>query len=149
MSWKVSMLESKTFRVWLGVTLLLCAISNGEALGAQEKQRSIAPADYRIEIGDVLQIDVWRQSEITRTVPVQPDGSINLPLIGEVKVSGLSAMDLAGLLRAKLKDIIPNPQVTVIVSLHGTKLLAAPAARPLLKPPPPVSPELKQRCCVA
>ncbi len=121
---------------------------SGKALSAQE-QRSSAPAEYRIAIGDVLQIDVWKQPEITRTIPVRPDGSISLPLVNDVKVSGLSAMELAGLLREKLKDIIPDPQVTVAVSRHGTKSLATPLPLVPLKLLPPVSPDLKQKCCVA
>jgi polysaccharide biosynthesis/export protein len=143
------MLGLKTFRVWFGVILLTLAIS-GEALSAQE-QRSTALADYRIGIGDVLQIDVWKEPEITRTIPVRPDGSIGLPLINDVKVSGLSAMELAELIREKLKDLIPNPQVTVTVTgIHGTNFptISAPARPPKVSPPP-LSPDLKQKCCVA
>ena len=58
-------------------------------------------------------------------------------------------MELAGLLREKLKDIIPDPQVTVAVSRHGTKSLATPLPLVPLKLLPPVSPDLKQKCCVA
>jgi len=142
------MLGLKTFRVSFGVILLTCAIS-GKVLSAQEEHPSIAPADYRIGAGDVLQIDVWRQPQITRTIPVRPDGSISLPVINDLKVSGLSATELAGLLREKLKDIIPNPQVSVTVSRHGTKFLATPLPLVPLKLPPPLSPDLKQKCCVA
>jgi polysaccharide export outer membrane protein len=144
------MVGSKTFWVWFGVILLTCFVS-GEVVSAQEEHPSIALADYRICAGDVLQIDVWNQPEITRTIPVRPDGSISLPVINEVKASGLSAMELAGLLRDKLKDIIHNPQVTITVAAHGTKHLAAPPL-PLLPgkfPPPPISPDLKHKCCIA
>jgi polysaccharide biosynthesis/export protein len=143
------MLESKTLRVWFAVTLLMCVISCGEALSAQEEPRLNAPTDFRIGIGDVLQIDVWKQPEITRTIPVRPDGTISLPLINDVKVSGLSAMQVAGLIHDKLKDFIPNPQVTVTVTTLGPKLLTTPPQFPVLKGPPPVSPDLKQKCCLA
>jgi protein involved in polysaccharide export with SLBB domain len=127
----------------------MCVISCGEALSAQEEPRLNAPTDYRIGIGDVLQIDVWKQPEINRVIGVRPDGTISLPLIDDVKVSGLSAMQLAGLIHDKLKDFIPNPQVTVIVTPLGPKSLTPPPLFPLLKGPPPVSPDLKQKCCLA
>jgi hypothetical protein len=142
------MLGFKAFRVWFGVILLTFAIS-GKALSAQE-QSSSTPAEYRIAVGDVLQIDVWKQPEITRTTPVRPDGSISLPLINNVKVSGLSALQLAGLIREKLKDLIPNAQVTVTVSPRDTFLAAPPRPHPPIFPPtPPISPDLKQKCCAA
>ena len=84
------------------VIFLALAIS-GQALNAQE-QRSIAPADYRIGIGDVLQIDVWKHPEITRAIPVRPDGRISLPLINDVKVSGLSAPSCFRLAAAKRRN---------------------------------------------
>ena len=140
----------KTFPVWFGAILLTCAVS-GEVLNAQEEHTSIAPADYSICARDVLVVDVWRQPEITRTIPVRPDGCISLPTISEVKVSRLSALELAALIRDKLQDIISNPRVTVTVIPHGTKFPTAPALGHPIKvsPPSPLSPDLKQRCCVA
>jgi hypothetical protein len=145
---QLAMLVLKAFRVWFGVILLTCAIF-GEVLSAQEERPSIAPADYRIGAGDVLKIDVWRQPEITRTIPVRVDGSISLPLIDSLKVSGLSALELAGLIRDKLRDSIPDPRVTVTVIPHGMKFPTAPAPSRPLKGSPPLSPDLKQKCCVA
>jgi hypothetical protein len=86
------MLESKTFLVWFGATLLMCAISCGQALSAQEIQHSIAkPVDtYRIGVGDRIQLDVWRHPELTRTVVVDSKGDITLPSVHVVRVSGLS-----------------------------------------------------------
>ncbi len=79
------MLESKTGRVWFCAILLLCAISCGGVLNARGKQ-SPAPlatgeGDYHIAPGDVIQIDVWKEPEITRTTLVRPDGKISLPLL--------------------------------------------------------------------
>jgi len=135
------MLESKTLRVWLTATLLTCAISRGEALSAQEKPVTAAAAlEYRIHFGDVIKLDVWKQPEITRTVPVDREGNINLPLIHNVKVAGLTAMELASLIRQKLLGLIPSPQVTVTIaemsdpSALPPQPLGAPAIRPLNPP---------------
>jgi polysaccharide biosynthesis/export protein len=72
--------------------------------------------DYRIGPLDVLRIDVWKETEISRSVPVRPDGKISLPLLNDVQAAGLTTTQLAGVISAGLKDYITNPQVTVSVS---------------------------------
>ncbi len=72
--------------------------------------------EYYIGPQDVLQIDVWKEPEITRTIPVRPDGKISLPLLNDVQAAGLTAMQLAGSIREGLTKYLQNPQVTVIVS---------------------------------
>lgn len=150
------MLESKTGRVWFCAILLLCAIScGGVVLNAQQKQ-SPAPlatgeGDYHIAPGDVIQIDVWKEPEITRTILVRPDGKISLPILKDVQAEGLTAMQLAGVLHDGLAKHLTNPQITVTITgiAGGTKFLVTPSP---LHPPkvlPPVSPDLKQKCCVA
>jgi polysaccharide export outer membrane protein len=71
--------------------------------------------DYIIGPSDVLAITVWKDTELTRTVPVRPDGRISLPLIGELEVSGLTAPAVQQLVAEKLKVFISDPQVAVIV----------------------------------
>src|SRR5215469_7013917 len=73
-------------------------------------------ASYIIAPDDVLSIDVWKEAEITRTVPVRPDGKISLPLLNDVQAAGLTATDLASIIAEKLKKFIANPQVTVILT---------------------------------
>jgi protein involved in polysaccharide export with SLBB domain len=146
------MLEAKTFRVWFGVAVLMCAISRGEALRAQEKPHSIASAtEYHIHAGDVVKLDVWKHPEITRTVPVDRKGNLHLPLIHDVKAAGLTAMELAGVIRQKLEGIIPNPQVTVIITEISDPSSLPPELVPqmLLHRQEPLSPDLKHKCCVA
>jgi polysaccharide export outer membrane protein len=72
--------------------------------------------EYRIGPQDVVQIDVWKEPEITRTIPVRPDGKISLPLVNDVQASGLTAMQLAGVIRDGLTKYLTNPQVTVTVT---------------------------------
>jgi len=64
---------------------------------------------------DVLAISVWKEPDISRNVPVRPDGKISLPLVGELQASGLTASQLQDVIAQKLKDYISNPQVNVIV----------------------------------
>lgn len=72
--------------------------------------------DYKIGPQDVVRIDVWKEPDITRTIPVRPDGKISLPLLNDVQASGLTAMQLAGNIRSSLTKYITNPQVTVTVT---------------------------------
>jgi polysaccharide export outer membrane protein len=63
----------------------------------------------------VLAINVWKEPEVTRTVPVRPDGKISLPLIGEVKAAGLTPPQLRAQLTTQLNKYIDNVEVAVIV----------------------------------
>ena len=74
-----------------------------------------APPDFVIGPSDVLNVNVWREGEISRTVPVRPDGKISLPLLGDLQASGLTAGQLQDVIKRELKDYIANPEVTVIV----------------------------------
>ena len=71
---------------------------------------------YVIGENDVLDIDVWKEKEISRTIPVRPDGKISLPLIGEIQASGLTPLQLQTNVTQQLKAYIDNPEVTVIVA---------------------------------
>lgn len=71
---------------------------------------------YKIGAQDVLKVDVWREEQLTRIVPVRPDGKITLPLLNDVQAVGLTPMELAGAIREELKKYITNPQVTVTVT---------------------------------
>ena len=84
----------------------------------QPAQHNVSRADddYIIGPSDVLDINVWKDPELTQTVPVRPDGRITLPLIGELQVSGLTATNVQLLVTKKLKEYVSNPEVTVIVA---------------------------------
>ena len=71
---------------------------------------------YKIGAQDVIRVDVWREDQLTRTVPVRPDGKITLPLLNDVQAAGLTPTQLAGVIREELKKFITNPQVTVSVT---------------------------------
>lgn len=72
--------------------------------------------NYVIGPQDVLDVDVWKEPELTRQVPVRPDGKISLPLLNDVQAAGLTPAKLADEIGEGLKKYITDPQVTVIVS---------------------------------
>jgi polysaccharide biosynthesis/export protein len=76
----------------------------------------VAPSDYKIGPQDILRIDVWKEPEISRSVPVRPDGKISLPLLNDVQAAGLTAVQLAKNIRDGLTRFITSPQVTVIIT---------------------------------
>jgi polysaccharide biosynthesis/export protein len=65
---------------------------------------------------DVLDITVWKEPEVSRVVPVRPDGRISLPLINDVQAAGLSPEQLAAAVTEKLREFLNQPKVTVIVT---------------------------------
>jgi len=86
--------------------------------GSSERDggRGAAPDVYRIGPEDILQISVWKNDTLTRTVPVRPDGKISLPLLNDLQAAGLTALELREVLTRKLAEYMPSPEVSVIVS---------------------------------
>jgi polysaccharide export outer membrane protein len=72
--------------------------------------------NYIIGPQDVLDISVWKETELTRTVPVRPDGKISIPLLNDVRAAGLTPNQLAAQITTSLKRFVTDPQVTVIVT---------------------------------
>jgi polysaccharide biosynthesis/export protein len=77
--------------------------------------KSTADAAYLIGTEDILAINVWHEAEMSRAVPVRPDGKISLPLAGEFQAAGLTPPQLEEAIRTKLQSLMQNPQVTVMV----------------------------------
>jgi polysaccharide export outer membrane protein len=75
------------------------------------------PHDNSFVIGndDVLAINVWKEPDISRSIPVRSDGKISLPLVGEVQAAGLTPLMLEKDIATKLKSYIAEPEVTVMV----------------------------------
>jgi len=71
---------------------------------------------YVIGADDVLHISVWKENELTNTLPVRPDGMISMPLLNDVQAAGLTPMQLAASLTDKLKKYLSDPRVTVVVT---------------------------------
>jgi polysaccharide export outer membrane protein len=71
--------------------------------------------DYVIGPEDVLAVNVWKEPEISRTVPVRPDGKISLPLLGDMMATGLTAQQLQASITQRLQNYVSSPEVSVIV----------------------------------
>ena len=93
---------------------------------AADKATNVVP-DSQAGIGyvigpeDVLHIAVWREADLTATLPVRPDGKISLPLLNDVQASGLTPQQLADSVTEKLKKYIADPRVTVVVTQINSK----------------------------
>jgi polysaccharide export outer membrane protein len=110
----------------------------GENKSTQTQAAATTDASYKIGPQDVLRIDVWKEPEISRSVPVRPDGKVSLPLLNDVQAAGLTAMELASVITEGLKKFMNSPQVTVSVSeinsrrVYVTGEVTRPGAYPLL-----------------
>ncbi len=110
-------------RSLVGAVLLVSAVMVADLVDAQaavdpseRDGRAAAPEVYRIGPEDILQISVWKNDAMSRTLPVRPDGKISLPLLSDVQAAGLTAIELREILTKKLAEYMPNPEVSVIVS---------------------------------
>jgi polysaccharide biosynthesis/export protein len=94
-----------------------------EAPASTEPKVEAEPkAEYVVGDGDVLHIDVWQEPEVSQNVTVRPDGNISLPLINEVKVGGMTPLQIQSLVADKLKSFVNQPKVTVTVTeVHSRK----------------------------
>jgi len=95
---------------------------SGEPSQAGQTPATAAPKpatqdpNYIIGPQDILDINVWREQELTRAVPVRPDGKISLPLLNDVQAAGLTPMQLSQRITEGLKKFVADPQVTVLVA---------------------------------
>jgi polysaccharide biosynthesis/export protein len=125
----------RAHRILLTLTLLLL-LSAGAFAQSDSTSRPPAPAagkhadeksaadsqvahsddSYVIGANDVLAINVWKEPDISRSVPVRSDGKISLPLVGELQASGETPRQLEEQITKSLQNYISEPQVTVIVT---------------------------------
>lgn len=96
------------------------ATARNNAPADEEGKPSVIAAttdpSYVIGPEDVLDINVWKEPDMTRLVPVRPDGKISLPLINDVQAAGSTPQQLASTVTEKLRKFMTAPQVTVIVT---------------------------------
>jgi polysaccharide export outer membrane protein len=105
----------------------------------QAKAEVVAePGTYIIGAEDVLDISVWQEPNVSRSVPVRPDGKISIPLVNDIQAAGLTPMQLAVSITQKLEQFLTKPQVTVTVTaINSQKVfvigeVARPGPMPLL-----------------
>lgn len=90
---------------------------NIQGKGAVQTAATSNAHDNNFTIGndDVLAINVWKEPDISRAIPVRSDGKISLPLVGELQAAGRTPLKLEEDIASKLKNYISEPEVTVIV----------------------------------
>ena len=102
---------------WFGLTLMIALPVPVFAQTPEVVAPEASPAKYEYVIGpaDVLEIAVWQNTLISRTIPVRPDGKISIPVLNDVQAAGLTPMQLQASLIKALAAFIQTPEVSVIV----------------------------------
>jgi polysaccharide export outer membrane protein len=115
------------------------AMAAGAANVNEQKPRAATDdPNYVIGPEDILDINVWKEPDISRVVPVRPDGKISLPLLHDVQAAGLTPRQLGSQVTESLKKYLTEPQVTVIVTAINSRRfyilgeVGRPGAYPLL-----------------
>jgi len=96
----------------------ICTLAAGPAAAQPAAQPAAAANDtkYLIGPGDMLEISVWHNPELSTHAPVRPDGRISTPLVTDVVAAGRTSEELGHDIEARLKKYVSDPLVTVIVS---------------------------------
>lgn len=104
--------------LFLCAAILLSVLSRSAA-GASAESAS----GYLIQPGDVLEISVWKEENLLKTILVRPDGGISFPLAGDIQAAGQTVSQVQAAVASRLGKYIPDPVVTVsIQQLNGNKI---------------------------
>ncbi len=123
--WKLGVVLS--LAIWAcGAVAQTSAATSDSATSTEAKANksgaaASADSDYVIGADDLLKIVVWKETELTETLPVRPDGKISMPLLGDVVAAGMTPTELAESIQQKLKKYIADPRVTVVVSAMNSR----------------------------
>jgi polysaccharide biosynthesis/export protein len=106
---------------WIFLCLWLASLAAGAAGQASTAANDSTPASqagptYVIGPDDTLYISVWKEPDLTETLPVRADGKISMPLLNDVQAAGLTPMQLGAALTDKLKKYVSDPRVTIVVT---------------------------------
>ena len=104
------MYKALTILLWL---LLLTACSTSAPIVPDE---GMSIDEYRIGVGDQLQVSVWQNAELSLSVPVRPDGQISVPLVGDIEAEQRTPEELSAAITKALGNYVRHAQVTVIVT---------------------------------
>ncbi len=80
-----------------------------------------ATSDYVIGPDDMLHISVWKEPDLTETLPVRPDGKISMPLLNDITAAGLTPLQLRDSITEKLRKYVTDPRVTVAVTAMNSR----------------------------
>ena len=111
------------------VIMTSCATSEPHLPPKSENGQTAGPSvlvkSYKMAVGDQLQINVWKNPELSLSEPIRPDGKISIPLMGDIMAVGLTPEQLSSKIEKKLARYVRKPNVTVILtSLQGHAFLS-------------------------
>lgn len=98
---------------WIDAQTVRTGIDDEAAAATATTKLHPAVHDYVIGPDDILNINVWKEPEISRTLPVSPDGSISLPLVGDLMASGRTPVQLQSEIKQRLLVYFSDPEVNV------------------------------------
>lgn len=91
--------------------------------GAVQDDQVQQMSEFRLSREDVVEVSVWKEPELSRTVPIRPDGKITLPLVGDLQAEGLKPQELEAAVQKRLEGLVRDPHVTVIVhDVNGSRV---------------------------
>ena len=116
--------RSETFFILLVAGAFFCPMWQAIAATDDTEEEKISMEDeYIIGPTDVLEIHVWREPDLSRTIPVRPDGKITLPLLNDVQASGLTPLELKAGIEKRLAEFVESPTVSVAVQeIHSKNI---------------------------
>jgi polysaccharide biosynthesis/export protein len=103
------------------MSLGLLAMAGAQTNPASPARNQDTSSDYVIGADDTLRITVWKEPDLTETLPVRPDGKISMPLLNDVQAAGLTPLELKDSITEKLKKYITDPRVTVVVTAMNSR----------------------------
>jgi polysaccharide biosynthesis/export protein len=109
-------LSGRTIGIFLLFAGLMGSAGAAPAPALPSGGTAASQANYLIGPGDSLQVFIWKNPDLTTTVPVRPDGRISIPLVEDIECAGKTPTQLARDIEARLRMYVVNPIVTVIVT---------------------------------
>lgn len=110
--WMLAVFALADLSAWAGQS----SAAPGKASSDPNVPVSKAGPSYVIGADDTLFISVWKEPDLTETLPVRADGMISMPLLNDIRAAGLTPMELSAAITEKLKKYISDPRVTVVVT---------------------------------
>src|SRR5215469_12437497 len=121
MSLVVTGLWSQTRRTNPATAAVSKTETASNAKPSDDAQPPNVPSDYVIGADDSLHISVWKEPDLSETLPVRPDGKISMPLLNDITAAGLTPLQLKDSITEKLKKYLADPRVTVVVTAMNSR----------------------------
>jgi len=104
---------------------------------SEQRDEVAQSSEFQLSREDVIEVSVWKEPELSRQLPIRPDGKIALPLIGEMQAEGRTPKELEGEITKALQPLVRDPRVSVIVRdvngrrIYVTGMVTHPGSFPL------------------